>query len=262
MPLLLPAGNPSPWTGPTGNNTWLIMGRLPTLIDAGVGHPEHIAALRGALGGKPLARILITHGHVDHVSGIPALRELWPDVQVHAYGGGTERLRHDEYVPVGDGRLRVLHTPGHSPDHCCFFDEERGDMYCGDLARAGGTVVIPATRGGNLAQYLDSLRLVKNLAPGRLFPGHGPIVENPQALISDYLAHRAERDEQIVAVLRLKARVPADIAGEIYPDLNPAFERAALETVLAHLIKLRDQGRVSKQFDDLGDELSTWIHLG
>ena len=80
--LLLPAHNPSPWTGATGNNTYFLDGAATTLIDAGAGHPEHIAAIGRALGGRPLMQILVTHGHTDHVSGIPALGARWPGVQV------------------------------------------------------------------------------------------------------------------------------------------------------------------------------------
>lgn len=262
MPLLVPARNASVWTGPTGNNTWLLTGRVPTLIDAGVGIPEHIAAVDDALGASPLSQLLITHDHVDHVSGIPALTDRWPALRVRRYDGAEGSLTHGEHVAAGEGQLRVLHTPGHSPDHCCFFDEEAGDLYCGDLARVGGTVVIPATRGGNLVHYLESLRLVQGLAPRRLLPGHGPIVYDPAALIAEYLAHRAERDEQILAALTQKARTPAGILREVYTNLNPAFERAALETVLAHLIKLRDEGRVTKQPQEVADELADWTYAG
>jgi len=75
--ILFLAGNPSEWTGPTGNNTWLIPGREPALIDAGTGDPDHVNAVASALDGVPLARVLITHWHPDHVSGLPALRKRW-----------------------------------------------------------------------------------------------------------------------------------------------------------------------------------------
>jgi glyoxylase-like metal-dependent hydrolase (beta-lactamase superfamily II) len=257
MPLLLPAGNASAWTGPTGNNTWLLAGGVPTLVDAGVGSPQHLDAVERALATTTLAQVLITHGHADHVSGLPALQERWPGLHTRQYGAGRG-LRHDEYIRAGDAELRVLHTPGHSPDHCCFFDERSGDLYCGDLARLGGTVVIPATRGGNLTDYLASLRLVKSLLPGRLLPGHGPIVEDPQALLSAYLAHRAQRDEQIVRAVAVHPRTARDIVREVYPSIDAAFERAAAETVLAHLIKLRDEGRVRLVSGD-AEGNGTWI---
>ena len=251
MPLLLPAGNASAWTGPTGNNTWLLPGRVPALIDAGVGSPDHIAALDRALHGTPLLLVLITHSHVDHLSGWPAVNARWPGAGLRIHPG----LRHRERVPAGDTELTVLHTPGHSPDHCCFFDERSGDLYCGDLARLGGTVVIPATRGGNLAEYLESLRLVASLNPKRLLPGHGPVVEDPRRLIEQYVKHRAERDEQIVRAVLRGASTPTGIVHEVYPDLAPGLEAAAEETVLAHLIKLSDEGRVRRDGEG-------WVQVG
>ena len=82
--ILLPAHNASEWTGPTGNNTYLLAGRVPTLVDAGVGQPAHIEAVADALDGSPLALVLITHGHSDHVKGVPALLARWPAARVAA----------------------------------------------------------------------------------------------------------------------------------------------------------------------------------
>jgi glyoxylase-like metal-dependent hydrolase (beta-lactamase superfamily II) len=244
MPLLIPAGNASAWTGPTGNNTYLLQGRTPTLIDAGVGKPEHLEAIARALAGRPLEAVLITHGHADHVGGVPALAERWPGVRIRRLGEGTNALSDDERVPAGDVTLRVVATPGHAPDHVCFLTDETRDLFCGDLARRGGTVVIPATRGGNLAEYLESLRRVRQLMPRRLLPGHGPIVDTPSQLIEEYLAHRAQRDEQILATLAAGAETPQQIAARVYPSLARSLVPAAEETVLAHLVKLAGEGRV------------------
>ena len=251
MPVLLPAGNASAWTGPTGNNTWLLPGSTPTLIDAGVGAPEHLDALDRVLHGTPLLLVLITHMHVDHFSGITAITGRWPGVSWRIH----PKLQHDERIRAGDTELRVLHTPGHSPDHCCFFDERSGDLFCGDLARLGGTIVIPATRGGDLVQYLASLRLVASLAPKRLLPGHGPIVDDPRALIDQYLKHRAQRDEEIVRAVSGAPQTAERIVRRVYPELGAGLEQAALETVLAHLIKLRSEGRVRQDGD-------SWTQVG
>jgi glyoxylase-like metal-dependent hydrolase (beta-lactamase superfamily II) len=244
MPLLIPAGNASLWTGPTGNNTYLLLGRIPTLIDAGIGRPEHIDAVARALDGRALSAVLVTHGHVDHLSGAPALAARWPGVRVRRFGEGRDPIRHDELIAAGDVGLRAIATPGHSPDHVSFFVEDTRDLFCGDLARRGGTVVIPASKGGDLVQYLESLRRVRDLRPARLLPGHGPIVADPDGLIEEYVRHRAERDEQIAAAVAAGRHAVPDIAAQVYPSLRESLRQAAEDTVLAHLIKLKGEGRV------------------
>jgi glyoxylase-like metal-dependent hydrolase (beta-lactamase superfamily II) len=234
-PILIAAGNPSEWTRPTGNNTWLLPGRQPALVDAGVGNAEHVEAVSHALNGAPLVRVLITHWHPDHVKGLPALRDRWPGLLVVDAAG--------EPVPAGDGLLEIIPTPGHSPDHLCFFDREAGDLYCGDLARKGGTIVIPAKKGGDLRAYLASLRLVRELAPRRLLPGHGPIVEDPAALIDEYIAHRQLREQQILQAMLDGARTVDEIVRRVYPALPDSLSSAAADSVRAHLAKLRDEGR-------------------
>lgn len=229
------AGNASEWTGPTGNNTWLIPGREPALVDAGVGNQEHLDAVAAALDGAPLARVLITHWHPDHVSGLPSLRQRWRKLLVVDAAGPP--------VPAGDGVLEIVPTPGHSPDHLCFFDREAGDVYCGDLARLGGSIVIPARKGGDLRAYLASLQRIRDLTPRHLLPGHGPVVENPIALIDEYIAHRREREQQILQAMLDGARTVPEIVRRVYPALPESLSDAAADSVRAHLAKLRDDGR-------------------
>src|SRR3954463_16290465 len=99
-PILIPAGNPSEWTGPTGNNTWLLPGREPALVDAGTGTEAHLGALEHALAGAALVRVFITHWHPAPGRGRPALRDRWPARD----GGGSAR----EPVPAGDGMLEIM----------------------------------------------------------------------------------------------------------------------------------------------------------
>src|SRR5215510_1404283 len=159
-PVLLRADNPGPMTG-AGNNTWLLDGAEPTLVDAGVGHAEHVEAIAAALGGRDLARAVVTHHHADHASGIDALRARWPKLDACKYTQTGERgwrhLADHDHIRAGDRDLLVVHTPGHAPDHICLWDSADRALYSGDMLAIGTTVMIPAGRGGNLRQYLASL---------------------------------------------------------------------------------------------------------
>jgi glyoxylase-like metal-dependent hydrolase (beta-lactamase superfamily II) len=245
--LLVPAGNASQWTGPTGNNTYLLTGARPALIDAGVGNAGHLEAIEAALKGVPLALLLVTHGHPDHVNGIPALRRRWPSLRVRNVP--PDACRDGEVIEAGDTRLRAVHTPGHAPDHFCFVDQSSRDVYCGDLVRMGGTIVIPASGGGSLAQYLRSLHALRDLRPRRLLPGHGPIIKEPEPLIREYVRHREERESQIVEALGHGGATIGAIVDRVYGGIAPALARAAADTVRAHLDKLTDEGRAERRGD-------------
>lgn len=235
---MLRANNASEWTGPTGNNTYLLSSPPAVLIDAGVGDAAHIEAIAAALDGAPLGLVLITHGHVDHVAGAPALAKRFPGVVIRG-GGAGGALSDGELLSGGGTTLRAIGTPGHAPDHFCFLDEKTRDIYCGDLARIGGTVVIPASRGGNLREYLESLAKIRALDPARLLPAHGPAVEDPAVLLDEYVAHRAGRERQILTAMGEGCTSVEALVARIYPGLSRALLPAAEETVRAHLAKIR-----------------------
>lgn len=244
--------NPGPYTG-AGNNTYLLSGRQPALIDAATGEPGHLAALDEALGGSSLSRVLVTHAHPDHASGAPDLAARWAGAAFFKlpwperdgkYRVAWTPLAEGDAVEAGDGALRVLHTPGHAPDHVCFLDEADGTLFCGDLLIQGGTVVVPGSYGGNLTDYLASLARVRELRPARVLPAHGPEIDDVTALIDEYVVHRRRRDEQILSALRQGHATQAAIVQAVYPDLAAELRGAAGESVLAHLRKLEAEGAV------------------
>jgi hydroxyacylglutathione hydrolase len=233
-----------------GNWTWFLDGAVPALVDAGVGNPAHLDVIAQVLAGRPLARVLVTHGHPDHASGVPALRQRWPDVEIYAGApdlspGPVRRLLDGAAVVAGDTPLVALHTPGHAPDHFCFWDPTSRVLFSGDMLVKGSTVMIPAGRGGDLREYLASLRRLAALVPRRAYPGHGDVIDDPVALIDEYLAHRAMRESQILQCLADGIVDPDAIVARIYPAVADAIRPAARLTVDAHLAKLRDEGRIA-----------------
>jgi glyoxylase-like metal-dependent hydrolase (beta-lactamase superfamily II) len=256
-PVPLHAFNPGPITG-AGNWTWLIPGRVPTLIDAGTGDPRHLDALTAALGRAPLQQVLVTHSHSDHAAGAPAIAERfpgvrflkmpWPDrdpkwsVTFDAIGDG-------DVVQAGDTTLTAVHTPGHAPDHLCFFHDESRTMFGGDLAVKGTTVWIPTTLQGDLTDYLHSLERVLAMAPSRILPAHGDVIDDPDTLLRGYLSHRREREQQVLTALRDGNGNPDAIVEHIYRGIKERLIPMAKESVLAQLQKLEREGRVRRDGD-------------
>jgi glyoxylase-like metal-dependent hydrolase (beta-lactamase superfamily II) len=253
-PILIEANNPSPMTG-RGNNTYLIAGAggAATLVDAGVGEPQHLAMLERHLERcrAHLVDVLVTHAHSDHASGAVVLSSRherarfhkwpWPD-EDRQYGVKWHSLYADQ-VMIADGEsLVVIHTPGHSPDHVSFWHEPSRTAFTGDLVTQGSSVMIEASKGGDLRQYLASLERVLRLEPRRLLPAHGPEITNPAAVLTDYLAHRRMRENQVISALAAGKRSVQAIAESIYHGLDPALMPAARENVRAHLDKLKADG--------------------
>jgi glyoxylase-like metal-dependent hydrolase (beta-lactamase superfamily II) len=244
--------NPGLMTGP-GTNTYLVGARRPILLDTGAGMAGYIRLLMAFLGSEGLedvSRVILTHRHVDHIGGVPDVRRAFPRVPV------AKLVKNDASLPVsmesladgavirGDGvTLRAIYTPGHASDHLCYYLEEERALFSGDLILGGSTTVIPPD-DGDLADYLESLRRVLQLDVQRIYPAHGPVLEPARPVIEGYIAHRLERDVQILQAVSAGAETVADIVARVYREVAPALHPVARLSVLSHLHKLEREGRV------------------
>lgn len=246
------APNPSLLTGP-GTNTYLVADEAAgevVIIDPGPDMPEHLRRVADAVAvlGRATA-ILVTHGHPDHADGASSLRELL-GVPIYAWSregvASTDRpLADGAVIPVGNRNLRALHTPGHRFDHLCFLLEDADALFAGDLIAGVGTVVI-APPEGDLLDYLASLRRLQSLHLLLILPAHGPFVDDPQAVLGYYIAHREERERQVLAGLAAGPRTVGELVSGIYADVSADLHPIAAYSVLAHLYKLEREGRVHR----------------
>jgi glyoxylase-like metal-dependent hydrolase (beta-lactamase superfamily II) len=253
-PVAVFAHNPGPITG-DGNWTWLLKGRVTTLIDAGTGDARHLEAVAAALGGATLAQVLVTHAHGDHASGAPALRVRFPGARFRKmpwpardakWAVEWDPIVPGELIEAGDGLLSAIHTPGHAPDHLCFWNAPERILFGGDLAQSGNTVWIPYELRGDLSDYLASLERVIRLAPARLLPAHGSVIDSPEPLLRRYIEHRVARERQIVEAMQAGARTADDITARIYRALSAKMLPMAKQGVLSHLAKLEREHRVRR----------------
>jgi glyoxylase-like metal-dependent hydrolase (beta-lactamase superfamily II) len=245
------APNPSMMTG-KGTNTYLFGGTDLAVIDPGPDDDAHIDAIEAGIAemGGTVAIILITHSHSDHLPGAFSLqRRLQVPIAAHAPILGVDiALRHDQRMTIGGHPLRALHTPGHAADHLAFLLEDERVLFSGDLIVGEGTVVIG--RDGELDEYLASLRSLLPLDLRLILPGHGPAITDPRARVEEYIAHRLDRETQILAAITNGASTTADIVADVYAEIDPRLHPVAAQSVEAHLRKLLRESRLTTHLED------------
>ena len=244
--------NPGLFTGP-GTNTYLVgSGKRPLLLDTGQGIESYIPLLRETCADlRPsdgLQAIVLTHGHVDHIGGVPSVLNAFGGLSVLKMpwpGHDPESIAITEIddgvvVETEGATLRGIWTPGHARDHLCFYLEEEKALFTGDVVLGAGTTVIPDD--GDLGDYLSSLRHLLDLDLSVIYPAHGPAIHRPREKIHEYLAHRELREQQILACLREGPSPTMGIVKRVYTDVPEALHFAAAMSVNAHLRKLQHDG--------------------
>ena len=256
--------NPGLMTGP-GTNTYLVGSRDPILIDTGAGVPGYIATLDAYLGRRGWAgpsRILLTHRHRDHMGGVDHLRERFPGIGVskmrHRDGAlpePVEDLRDGQTVHGAEVTLIPVHTPGHASDHLCYYFVEEHALFTGDVILGGSTTVIPPD-DGDLGDYLASLRRLQQLEVRRIYPAHGPVIEDAPGIITEYIEHRLQRERQILAALGDGCRTIPEVVRRVYAGVSETLHPVAAMSVESHLRALEKGGRVRESL--VANAVSRW----
>ncbi|RMG95953.1 MAG: MBL fold metallo-hydrolase [Deltaproteobacteria bacterium] len=248
----------------TTTNTWLVWGERVAVVEPATPYEDEqrrlldaIEALRSE--GRPVAAILLTHHHADHVGFARALAER-VGAPVAAHRATAERIDVPVDLLLGDGdvvdlgggvRLDAVWTPGHAPGHLLFVDRARGIAHAGDLVAGEGTILVDPDDDGDMGAYLASLRRVRQMGLERLVPAHGPVQDDPAGLLDHYVTHRLMRERKVTDALAARPRTLDEILPEVYDDVPRALYPLARRSLRAHVDKLAAEGRVAVRGDHL-----------
>jgi glyoxylase-like metal-dependent hydrolase (beta-lactamase superfamily II) len=258
------APNPGPFTF-KGTGVYIVgAGTEVAVIDPGPDNPDHLAALKRALGSRRISHILVTHSHRDHSPAAAALK-AWSGAQTYglshtapatAREGLVDETHDHDFVPdvkvhdgmriTGDGYvLECIATPGHTANHVCYALEEERALFTGDHVMGWSTSVI-APPDGNMGEYLASLEKLTARDDRILYPTHGSPITAPRDWLRQLIAHRRMREAQLLDALRRDACTIPAMVERLYPDIPPALRLAAAQQVRAHLDHLIEQGAVAR----------------
>ena len=239
------APNPGPMTL-DGTNTWVLRAAGSegcVVVDPGPLHEQHLAEVAAC---GPVEVVLLTHGHLDHSEGAARFAEMvGADVRAldPAHRLGEQGLDDGDVVAAAGVELHVLHTPGHTSDSLSFVLRADGvpdAVLTGDTVLGRGTTVV-AHPDGVLADYLASLRRLRELGDATLLPGHGPELPSAGAAAEHYLAHREQRLAQVRAAMEAGAVDARAVVETVYADVDPVLWDAAELSVRAQLAYLRGE---------------------
>ena len=257
------ARNGGPFTF-RGTGTYIVGDGAVAVIDPGPDLPEHVDALLKALDGETVSHIVITHTHLDHSPAAKALKAA-TGAPTYGYGphGAGKRERgvtveaggDMDFVPdvvVRDGdtvegrgwRLQALHTPGHTSNHLCFRWADTNQLFSGDHVMGWSTSVI-SPPDGDMGDYMASLDRLLGRPEGLYWPTHGPAIRAPETFVRGFIAHRREREDQLLACLKDGVGRIDQMVPRVYADVAPALHAAAARSLYATVIHLVETGRAA-----------------
>ena len=252
------APNPGVMTGP-GTNTYLLGDEEVAVLDPGPLIDSHVDALLAAGAGK-IRWIVATHTHPDHSPAWLPLQEAtgatvigavpWDDMfQDDSFSPDIE-VKHDYLLDAPEFNLRAVHTPGHVGNHYCFLLENDGMLFTGDHIMSGSTVVI-VPPSGDMKLYIESLELLREYPLRSMAPGHGEVIDDPNATVDWLIAHRLKREQKVVDGLEQLGTAGLDsLVQVVYDDVDPSIHHMAKLSLTAHLIKLEQEHRAGRNVDD------------
>ena len=250
--------NPGPMTGP-GTNSYLIGQERLSLVDPGPIDEVQFESFMAAIGNRKLEYLLLTHTHGDHSPGAARLHEETGATLVGMAAPDApgqdksfqpqQQWRHGDEVDCGEYTIRLVHTPGHVSNHICYLLLEDELLFTGDHILQGTTsVILPPD--GDMTSYLDSLAHLQTLQLRFLAPGHGGVMDQPQTEISNLIAHRLKREAKILVELTKLGECSLDeLVLTVYDDVAEHLIPWAKRTMLAHLVKLQRDEKVSESQD-------------
>ena len=242
------ANNPSLMTY-HGTNTYLIeTADGLVVLDPGPDDAGHLADILKATGGDVHA-ILISHTHSDHLGATAALKAKTGAVTYAFHLSGDPAFTPDVLLRDGDSVLGMtaLHTPGHASDHLCFARPD-GLVFSADHVMSWSSSIV-SPPGGNMADYVASLKRMLARDDQLYLPGHGPPLPGPKPYVQELLDRRVKREDEIAAALQAGPLGTWDLVDALYSKTDPWLRRAAERNVVAHLFKLQAEGRVAVEGD-------------
>ena len=256
------ANNPGPFTF-HGTGTYILGTGNVAVIDPGPDDEEHIGAILAALDGETISHILVTHTHMDHSPGCRPLQAL-TGAPTYAYGphgaGKLEQgvqveeggdmdfapdhlVKHGDIIQGGDWTVECVYTPGHTSNHMCFALQEQKALFTGDHVMGWSTSII-SPPDGDMAAYMQSLELLLERDDAVYWPTHGPSIIDPKTHVRAYIAHRIEREEQILKCIDEGTHSIRDMVPLMYRDTPEFMYPAAARSVLAAMENLLRKNHV------------------